>query len=432
MDFSTIRDLYPITNTVLNDNGNTRQLIYFDHAASTHAPQPVLDSFLHVMQSTYANVHRAEHELSCLSTDMFEGAPQIMARYIGVKDLENSNSQIVLTSNTTSALDLASHVFEKKDGIVLTTLLEHHSNDLPHRRRGNVLHTKLLNDGSLDLDDMEKKLQDNNVKLIAVSGGSNVTGYMPPVHKIARMAHDNEAKILVDAAQRLAHFPIEVKSEDHPEHIDFLAAAGHKTYAPLGSSFLYGIASDFDEAPPYVPAGGTVSFVTSKEVAYVKGPDRHHFGTPNIAGSIAFGAALEFLSNIGIDNVRRHEFELFEKMNKGLKQIDGVTLYGDMPLDQRIGVIPFNIVNLDHAYVSRKLDQIGGIATRNGCFCAHPYLLELLQIPEQESLRLRKEILEGKDPEMPGAVRASLGIYNTDEEVDTFLTAVEQIARGSS
>jgi selenocysteine lyase/cysteine desulfurase len=344
-----------------------------------------------------------------MSTDMFEEAPQIMARYIGVKDLDNSDSQIVLTSNTTSALDLASHVFGEKEGIFLTTLLEHHSNDLPHRRRGKVLHTKLLGDGSLDLDDMERKLQDNNVKLVAVSAGSNVTGYMPPIHKIARMAHNNGAKILVDAAQRLAHFPINVKPEDHPEHIDFLAAAGHKTYAPFGASFLYGDVADFDAAPPYVPAGGTVSFVTSEEVAYVKGP--------------------EFLSDIGIANVRKHELELFEKMIKGLKQIDGVTLYGEMPLDQRIGVIPFNIHNLDHGFVSKKLDQIAGIATRNGCFCAHPYLLELLQVPEQESIRLRKEIMAGNDPELPGAVRASLGIYNTDAEVETFLTSVEQIAQ---
>jgi selenocysteine lyase/cysteine desulfurase len=115
-------------------------------------------------------------------------------------------------------------------------------------------------------------------------------------------------------------------------------------------------------------------------------------------------------------------------MIKGLKQIDGVTLYGDMPLDQRIGVIPFNIHNLDHGFVSKKLDHLAGIATRNGCFCAHPYLLELLQVPEQESIRLRKEIMAGNDPELPGAVRASLGIYNTDSEVETFLTSVEQIA----
>ncbi|MHA2250178.1 MAG: aminotransferase class V-fold PLP-dependent enzyme [Candidatus Kariarchaeaceae archaeon] len=432
MNFKKIRDQFPIANTILDDGKDTaRKLIYFDHAASTHAPKPVLDSFLEVMESTYANVHRAEHTLSCLSTDMFEEVPNIMADFIGVPDLANSGSQIVLTSNTTSALDLASHVFAEKEGVVLTTLLEHHSNDLPYRHRGDVVHTHLLEDGSLDMDDFEKKLQDNNVKLVAVSAGSNVTGYMPPIFKIARMAHDNNAKILVDAAQRLAHFPIEVKPFDHPEHIDFLAAAGHKTYAPFGASFLFGNVEDFDNAVPYVPGGGTVSYVSETDVAYLKGPERHQFGTPNIGGSIAFAESLKFLKTIGIDKIREHEMELLVHMLDGLQNIENVELYGDIPLENKIAVVPFNITQTRHDVVANKLDNMAGIATRNGCFCAHPYLIHLLKVSEEDSNKLRDAVVNGTDPQLPGAVRASIGIYNTVEEVDIFLDTVEKIAKNS-
>lgn len=384
MDFKAIRDQFPITNTTIQHDefSEPKKLVYMDHAASTHAPRPVLDTFMDVMENSYANVHRAEHMLSCLSTDMFELVPHKIARYVGINDLANSGNQVVFSSNTTSSLDLASHLFAEKEGKVLSTTIEHHSNDLTHRSRGPTGHIDILADGTLDLDDYEKKLDKGNIKLVAVTAGSNVTGYMPPIHKMARMAHDSGAKILVDAAQRLAHQKLDVKPIDHPEHLDFIAAAGHKTYSPFGASFLLGDKEIFDEAPPYIPSGGTVSLVTDDAAFYLKGPDRHTFGTPNIAGSIAFGESIEYLANIGIDKIRQHEIELFEVMLKGLNDIEGVTIYGDIPMKDRLGVVTFNIKDLYHAKVSHDLDKIGGIATRNGCFCAHPYLLRLLNVLE--------------------------------------------------
>ncbi|MCE7736505.1 MAG: aminotransferase class V-fold PLP-dependent enzyme [Candidatus Heimdallarchaeota archaeon] len=431
MDFKTIRDLFPITKTIIrhDEKSEPLPLVYMDHAASTHAPKPVLDKYVEVMETSYANIHRGEHRLSCLSTEHFEEVPHTIAKYLGINDLANSGYQTVFSSNTTSSLDLASHLFAEKEGKVLSTLIEHHSNDLPHRGRGPTAHIGILENGMLDLDDYEKKLESENIKLVAVSAGSNVTGYMPPIHKMARMAHDAGAKILVDAAQRLAHYKLEVKPIDHPEHLDFVAAAGHKTYSPFGASFLLGDTEIFDEAPPYLPSGGTVSLVTEDASFFLKGPDRHTFGTPNIAGSIAFGESVQFLQDIGIDRIREHEIELLDVMMKGLNDIEGITVYGDIPAKDKLGVVTFNIKDYYHANVSHDLDKIGGIATRNGCFCAHPYLLRLLNVLDDEDLLYQMQVIEGKESKRPGAVRASIGIYNTREEVDHFLDVVEQIAK---
>jgi selenocysteine lyase/cysteine desulfurase len=384
------------------------------------------------MESTYANVHRGEHTLSVISTEMFEKVPHQIADFVGIKDLDNSGKRVILTSNTTSSLDLGSHLFGHIDGKVVTTLMEHHSNDLPHRRRGQVEHVEVFDTGILDMGDLEKKLENHDVKLVAVSGGSNVTGYIPDIHKIARMAHDAGAKILVDAAQRLAHMKVEVKPVDHPEHIDYLAGAGHKTYAPFGSAFLIGTTEEMNDAPPYIPAGGTVKFVGDRETLYKNGPDRHTPGTPNIAGAVAMGASLDFLSEIGMDWVRKHEIELMEPVLKRFAELDAVEVLGQIPIEKKLGVISFNIIGYYHSRVSKLLDQKAGIATRNGCFCAHPYVNRLIgsNLDQQELIIEALRDIDDADSLLPGAVRASIGIYNTKEEMDILVNTVEEICNG--
>ncbi len=430
MNTDDIRKLFPITKTMVETNNGKKNLIYLDHGASTHAPQPVLDTYLDTQMNYYANVHRGNHFLSCVSTEKIEEVPLIIADFLGIKDPENSGMHSVLTYNTTSSLDLASHVFANIEGEVLTTLLEHHSNDLPHRSRGKVHHGGILDDGTLDMDHMEEILQNNNIKLLAVTGASNVTGFLPEIDKLARMAHDNGAKILVDAAQMIAHYRLEVKPLDHPEHIDFLAAAGHKFYSPFGSAFLIGNTEEFDNAPPYIPGGGTVKLVTKDDAVFVKGSDRHSYGTPNIAGSIAMGRSLQFLKEVGIDYIEKHERELLGFFEKGLRDIEGVDVLGEVPLDRKIGVVSFNIDNMYHEDVSVKLNRESAIATRNGCFCAHPYLAELMSIPLSEMNKIKEKVLAGEEPRMPGAVRATIGLYNTREELQTVLDTVEKIATG--
>lgn len=413
---------------MIDTNHGKKQLIYFDHGASTHAPTPVIDAYLKVHREYYSNVHRGRHALSCIATDTLDKVPVKIAKYLGVNDMENSGMHSVQTYNTTSSLDLASHVFGKIKGDTLTTVLEHHSNDLPHRSRGKVHHAGILDDGTLDLDDVEEKLQKNNIKLFAVTAASNVTGYMPPLAKLARMAHDNGAKFLVDGAQRIAHYNIKVNEIDHPEHIDFFAAAGHKMYSPFGSAFLFGNTEEFDNALPYIPGGGTVKLVTTEEAIYVTGQDRHAYGTPNIAGAIALGEALDFLSNIGINNIEKHERELSEKVEKGLRGIDGVNVLGNIPLDEKIGVISFNMDNIYHEDLSQLLNDESAIATRNGCFCAHPYTIELMKVPQDVRDNMKREVEAGHDPKMPGAVRVTIGLYNTAEEIDELLRVVEKMS----
>ena len=231
---------------------------------------------------------------------------------------------MILCGNTTQALDLAAHVMAHRKGVTLVSLMEHHSNDLPHRARGRVVHFGVKDDGTLDYDDLEAKLREHEVKLVAVTGASNVTGYLADIHRIARMAHARGAKILVDGAQILAHAPFDVLPDDDPGHIDFFAGAGHKAYAPFGSSFLFGPTDLLDEAPPYIPAGGTVVYVTEDEAYYKKSPDRHEGGTPNIAGAVALAAALRFLEEAGMEAVREHERALVERAMDGLRKLDGV------------------------------------------------------------------------------------------------------------
>ena len=216
----------------------------------------------------------------------------------------------IMVGNNTQAIDLASHIMAHLPGKVLTTLSEHHSNDLPHRARGRVLHAGIKPDGRIDLEDVAAKLERGDVKLLAVTGASNVTGVMPPIHRLARMAHAHGARILVDAAQLLAHAPIDVRPVGHKEHIDFLAAAGHKAYAPFGAAMLLAPRELADEAPPYLPGGGTVKWVTEDSALFAEAPDRHQGGTPNVAGTVAFAAAARFLDHLGMEEVRRHETEL--------------------------------------------------------------------------------------------------------------------------
>ena len=432
MDIESVRKLFPITNVKIHTNNGEKDLVYFDHGASTHAPQPVIDKYMYVLQSAYANVHRGMHELSIKATDMFEEVHTIIADFLGVKDPESSGMHSILTYNTTSSLDLASHIFEERPGDVLTTVLEHHSNDLPFRNRGNVHHIQALDDGTLDMESASELMNQENIKLIAVTAASNVTGYMPPIEELAKLAHDHDAKILVDAAQRLAHYPLDMKPLGHPEHIDFLAAAGHKFYSPFSSAFLLGNTDELDNAAPYIPGGGTVSYVTQTEVIFVKGPDRHQYGTPNIAGAIAMGESLNFLKDIGISHIAEHERKLLDKLLKGLDEIDGVQILGDIPSSKRIGVVTFNAKNIHHETVSKELNDREGIATRNGCFCAHPYVLRLMGVPKEKVMAMRDEILKGNDPDKPGAVRAAIGIYNNKAEIDKLLNTVEAIIKDQS
>ncbi len=358
-----------------------------------------------------------------ISTELFDRVYETIFNFINASKPDNA---IVLTANTTSALDMTAWLMKDHDGITLISLMEHHSNDLPHRHRGETMHFGVNKDGSLDLDDLEAKLKNNKVKLVAVTGASNVTGYINDIHKIAELAHKHGARILVDAAQLLAHRQIDVKPNDDPQHIDFLAAAGHKAYAPFGSAFLFGPRDVLDRVQPYTPGGGTVLFVSEHDYIYASSPDRHQGGTPNIAGAIALAESLNFLSKAGLDNIRQHEVELTEYALNRLKEVPEINLLGDIAAEDRLGVITFNIGELSNGLVADILNHEAAIATRNGRFCAHPYLSFLLGRDDSEQIITR--LRSGEKFDIGGAVRISFGIFNTESEVDDVVENLKMIA----
>jgi cysteine desulfurase/selenocysteine lyase len=424
LDIRKIREQFPITRQRFQVLGQTepRPLIYMDHGASTHPPTPVLDTFKDFLECSYANVHRGRHYLSEMATDRFEHVSDDIFRFIkGRKE----RSTVILCGNTTQALDLAAHVMAHRKGLTLVSIMEHHSNDLPHRSRGEVVHFGVKDDGTLDYDDLEAKLGAHEVKLVAVTGASNVTGYLTDIHRIARMAHARGAKILVDGAQLLAHAEVDVLPDTDPGHIDFFAGAGHKAYAPFGSSFLFGPTDLFDAAPPYIPAGGTVVYVTEDEAFFKKSPDRHEGGTPNIAGAVALAAALRFLEEAGMDEVRAHERVLVERAMDALAKLDGVRVLGHPDPARRIGALSLTIDGIPHELAASILNREAAIAVRNGCFCAHPYLHRLLGL--EDTSELRRRLMAGEEVDLPGAVRPSFGIFNDEDEVDELVRMIRVI-----
>jgi cysteine desulfurase/selenocysteine lyase len=424
LDIRKIREQFPITRQRFQVLGQTepRPLIYMDHGASTHPPTPVLDTFKDFLECSYANVHRGRHYLSEMATDRFEHVSDDIFRFIkGRKE----RSTVILCGNTTQALDLAAHVMAHRKGLTLVSIMEHHSNDLPHRSRGEVVHFGVKDDGTLDYDDLEAKLGAHAVKLVAVTGASNVTGYLTDIHRIARMAHARGAKILVDGAQLLAHAEVDVLPDTDPGHIDFFAGAGHKAYAPFGSSFLFGPTDLFDAAPPYIPAGGTVVYVTEDEAFFKKSPDRHEGGTPNIAGAVALAAALRFLEEAGMDEVRAHERVLVERAMDALAKLDGVRVLGHPDPARRIGALSLTIDGIPHELAASILNREAAIAVRNGCFCAHPYLHRLLGL--EDTSELRRRLIAGEEVDLPGAVRPSFGIFNDEDEVDELVRMIRVI-----
>jgi cysteine desulfurase/selenocysteine lyase len=424
LDIRRIREQFPITRQRFQVLGETepKPLIYMDHGASTHPPAPVLETYKDFLERSYANVHRGRHYLSEMATDRFEHVSEEIFRFIRGNQAGNA---VILCGNTTQALDLAAHAMAHRPGLTLVSLMEHHSNDLPHRARGKVMHFGVKADGTLDYADLEGKLREHTVKLVAVTGASNVTGYLPDLRRIATLAHAHGAKVLVDGAQILAHAAVDVLPNDDPAHVDFFAGAGHKAYAPFGSSFLFGPTEILDEAPPYIPAGGTVVYVTEDEAYFKKSPDRHEGGTPNIAGAVALAAALRFLEEAGMDEVRAHERLLVERAMDALRRIDGVHVLGHPDPAKRIGALSLDIEGVPHELAAVVLNREAAIAVRNGCFCAHPYLHRLLGIEDTSDLRAK--LMAGEEVELPGAVRPSFGIFNDEAEVDELVRMIRVI-----
>lgn len=409
--------------------GGTLPYVNLDNGATTPALQPVLDAVSDFL-GWYASVHRGSGFKSRLATAAYEETREIVANFVGA-DL--GDRVVVYGKNATEALNkLAARLDFGPDEVVLSTVIEHHSNLLPWRAHARVDHVDLDSRGALDLEDLEAKLVSHRgrVRIVAVTGASNVTGYVPPIHDVAEIAHRYGAEIVVDAAQLAPHRAIDMRPLDDPRHLDYLVFSAHKMYAPFGTGVLVGPRSLFMRGDPDVVGGGTVRIVTLDEAVWSDPPEKEEAGSPNAVGAIALAAAIRCLQGIGMEALAAHERELTAYGVRRLSEVPGIRLYGLHGSADSLGVLTFNLAGRHHSLVAAILGWEAAIGVRNGCFCAHPYLLRLLEVQPEDAATLRDEIVNGVRSRIPGAVRASFGFYNDESDVDALAEALGRISRG--
>ena len=394
-DVENIRKDFPILSKKINN----KPLIYFDNAATSQTPTSVINSISNYYNNYNANIHRGVHSLSEEATQDFESARTKIKEHFNA----GNTKEIIFTSGTTHSINIVANGYTdilKSGDEIIVSGLEHHSNIVPWQMMTKKNNAKLKviplkENGELDLKVFENLISDKT-KLVFVNHVSNALGVINPIEKIIEIAHKNGAIVLVDGAQSSAHFDIDLQKLD----VDFFTASAHKLCGPTGIGFLYGKKELLDLIPPYMGGGEMISEVTFEKTTYADLPHKFEAGTPNISGAIAFGYALDYLNNIGLDNIKKYEDYLLDYATNKLKQIDGMIIYGDTP--NKTSVISFNIEGL-HAYdIGSILDKFG-IAVRTGQHCAQP-IMDYFKIS--------------------GTVRASFSFINTIEEIDELIKAI--------
>lgn len=399
--------------------------VNFDNAASTPAFKCVMADVAEFL-NYYGNIHRGVGYKSLYSTDIYESSREKVARFIG---LDTRLNTVIFVKNTTEAINKLVNCMDfSKKNIVISTHMEHHSNDLPWRKKANVLYARVLEDGALDYDHLIQlfKNYSGKVRILAVTGASNVTGVVNNLAFLAEIAHYHGAEIMVDAAQLVSHRKINMLPDDNPRHIDYLAFSGHKAYAPFGIGVLAGKKETFQAFEPDYVGGGTVSLVSHSQVQWAESPAKNEAGTPNVVGAVALCSAINQLEELNIYNVENYEKGLINFFLNQISSIREVNLYG-FKVSERVGTFAFAIEGFDHALVAGRLAREKGIGLRNGCFCAHPYVLSLLQILPNEVMKYQENIKMGNKRGLPGLIRVSLGLYNTVKEIEYFIESLKII-----
>ena len=419
--------VYGINNLIPLGDGSKVPCINFDNAATTPPFSSVINK-INSFSPYYSSVHRGTGYKSILSSQFYEKARDIVLDFVkGDPEFHT----VIFVKNTTEAINKLSYrlMDEIKDSIVLSTYMEHHSNDLPWRYKYNVDYVEVDEHGRLSLDHLEYLLKKykGKVKLLAVTGASNVTGYLNPIHQIARLAHRYGSKILVDGAQLVPHHPVDMKPIDHPEHIDYIAFSAHKMYAPFGTGVLIAPKDTFKNGISDHIGGGTVRLVTPKEVIWEDSPQKEEAGTPNLLGVVALVQSIDTLRKIDMEKVKNYERELTKYTFERIKNIPNIILYDDGDIENKVSIISFNIDGLYHGTVATALSLEGGIAVRNGCFCAQPYIQKLLGV----SLKDMEKYKNDESLLRPGTVRVSFGLYNDYNEINVLLELLNQIGNNT-
>jgi selenocysteine lyase/cysteine desulfurase len=408
--------------TVPCADGTEQPYLSLDAAASTAALPAVADRVTTFLP-WYSSVHRGAGHKSQASTAAYEDARIAALTFAGRADRDDV---AIICRNTTEAINhLAYRLRLSPTDAVVTTVVEHHANLLPWTRcPARVRHVTCDRDGTFSLDEVTTALDDGPTpRLLAITGASNVTGWLPPLDAIIAAAHERHVPVLVDAAQLAPHRPL-------PADADFVAWSGHKMYAPFGAGILIGPRYAFTTGDPFLAGGGAVDLVDLDEVLWTDPPEREEAGSPNVIGAVALHAAIDDLTDIGWDAIGAHEHGLATRLRHGLAAIDGVHLLGPDLDTATLAIAAFAVTGIPHALVAARLAAEFGIGVRHGCFCAHPYLVRLLDLPPETVARYRDEVRHGDRTRLPGAVRASASIATTADDIDRLLAAVGTIAGG--
>ena len=397
-DIHSIRNDFPILKSLVNG----KPLVYLDNGASTQKPQTVIDAINHYYTTQNSNIHRGVHHLSQIATDAYEVTRGKLKEFIHAKE----EYEIILTKGTTDSINLVASsfgdAFVHEGDEVIISAMEHHSNIVPWQmlceRKKATLKVIPINDaGELDMDAFSNLLNDR-VKIISLTYISNTLGTINPVKEIIRLAHAQNIPVLLDAAQAIQHVSIDVQALD----VDFLAFSGHKMYGPTGVGVLYGKEKWLNAMPPYQGGGDMIKDVSFEETTYASLPFKFEAGTPNIEAGIALAFAIDYLNSIGLDNIAQYENELLEYATKELLSIDQLRIIGTAK--EKSGVISFVVGDIHPYDIGVILDKLG-IAVRTGHHCTQPLM---------------------KRFGIPGTVRASIGLYNTKEEIDTLVAGVKR------
>ncbi len=393
-----IKKDFPVLNQIVNDE----PLVYLDNAATTQKPLKVLAAIKDYYENDNANVHRGVHTLAERATEKYEAAREKVRQFINAK----STKEVLFTRGTTTSINwvaqFAGQILKAGDEIVIS-IMEHHSNIVPWqevaKKTGAILKFVYLKDGQLDMDDLRKKIT-NQTKFVSIAHVSNVLGTINPVEEITKIAHEHGAYMAVDGAQSTPHMAIDLQKMD----VDFFAFSGHKMMGPTGIGVLYGKEELLNQFEPVEFGGEMIDFVYESHSTWTELPWKFEAGTPNIAGAIALGAAIDYIQELGIDQIHQHEIELIDYLMPKLKEIEGLTIYGPKDNVKRGGLITFNIEGLHPHDVATALDM-EGVAVRAGHHCAQPLLNYL---------------------ETPATARASFYLYNTKADCDKLVEALKK------
>lgn len=412
-----------IDNKVTLANGTTVVPVNFDNGATTPPMKCAVEAIYHDLP-WYGAIGRSNGQKNRYCTERFNATRNEILRFFHLEP--NEDHAVVYVKTATEGLNLLAHTLlsESRD-MVLTTRMEHHANLLPWRYNASkVCYVELDNMGRVQLSEIESKLRyyGGRIKIVAITAASNVTGYVNDINKIARVCHRYGAKIVVDGAQIVAHRDVNLKGNNPGEAIDFFAFSAHKVYAPFGGGVVVGLKKVLSEMDPFLRGGGAIDQVFDYNETWLDSPERMEAGTQNYFGVISMVAALQQLKKISFEQIEKHESELKDYLIQNLKRMPNVILYGDTQMTKdRLGVIGLNLVGIDHKGAANILSSDAGIATRDGKFCAHPYVTRLLGVPNFP--------YNEEEQDECGMVRLSLGLYNTREEADRVLAFIYDLSR---